>query len=171
MSELSDVVLGFSLLQYGAVMPWGRTIPNAEGAALPAGEGDPPIDHWLELLAVTDDEDERAQILALAQAELEAWLRRPEPPPAGETFEDLQHRIIGEGEGWTPQEVALAMRVTPTLVRNTRAQAARDPEYGRPDASLAHAIELLRSGCSLRQAAQITGIPKSTLHDAARMAA
>jgi hypothetical protein len=66
MSELSDVVLGFSLLQYGAVMPWGRTIPNAEGAALPAGEGEPPVDHWLELLAVADDEDERAQILARA---------------------------------------------------------------------------------------------------------
>jgi hypothetical protein len=171
MPELSDVIRGFSLLQYGAVMPWGRTIPNAEGAALPAGEGDPPIDHWLDLLAVTDDEDERAQILTLAHAELEAWLRRPEPPPVGETLEDLQRRIIEEGEGWTPQEVALAMRVTPTLVRNTRTQVERDPEYGRPDASLAHAIALLRSGCSLRQAAQITGIPKSTLHDAAKAAA
>jgi hypothetical protein len=67
--------------------------------------------------------------------------------------------------------VALAMRVTPTLVRNVRGWAERDPDYGRPDQSLAHGLSLLSSGCSLRQAAQITGIPKSTLHDAMRAAA
>jgi hypothetical protein len=78
---------------------------------------------------------------------------------------------VHEGEGWTPQEVALAMRVTPTLVRNVRNEYERDTQYGRPDGSLAHGISLLNAGCSLRQAAQITGIPKSTLHDAHKRAA
>jgi hypothetical protein len=87
---------------------------------------------------------------------------------AGETLEDLKARILREGQGWTPKEVALAMRVTPTLVRNVRTEAERDPEYGRPDGSLAHGLALLDAGLSIRQAAQITGIPKSTLHDAHR---
>jgi hypothetical protein len=110
-------------------------------------------------------------VVERARSELRAWQRRPDPPPDGESFEDLKRRIVSDGEGWTPHEVALAMRVTPTLVRNVRSEAEREVEYGKPDGSLAHGLNLLNAGCSLRQAAQITGIPKSTLHDAMRAAA
>jgi predicted amidohydrolase len=168
---MRDVIVGFELLQYGNVMRWGRTVPNAESALLPAGESDPPLDHWLDLLTQAQTVDEVVLVVERARSELRAWRRRPDPPPDGESFEDLKRRIVTEGEGWTPQEVALAMRVTPTLVRNVRGWAERDPDYGRPDQSLAHGLSLLSSGCSLRQAAQITGIPKSTLHDAMRAAA
>lgn len=168
MSELRAIVVGFSMLQYGNVMAWGRQPKLAERPALPSGEGSPPLEYWLELLPLCQTLEEFTAVLERAQAELDAWRRRPEPPPEGETLDDLSRRIIDEGEGWTPQEVALAMRVTPTLVRNVRSEAERDPEYGRPDGSLAHGIALLDAGLSLRQAAQITGIPKSTLHDAHR---
>jgi hypothetical protein len=171
LSEVRDLRRGFELLQYGNVMAWGRTIPNAETALLPSGEGAPPLDHWLGLLAAAETTEEVSQIFERATAELLAWRRRPDPPPDGETFDDLKLRIVHEGEGWTPQEVALAMRVTPTLVRNVRNEYERDTQYGRPDGSLAHGISLLNAGCSLRQAAQITGIPKSTLHDAHKRAA
>jgi hypothetical protein len=167
---MRDVIAGFELLQYGGVMRWSRTIPSAETALLPQGEGYPPLDYWLGEFPRARSLDEVRSLVDLARSELRAWQRRPEPPPEGESFEDLKRRIVIEGEGWTPQEVALAMRVTPTLVRNVRNEAERDPEYGRPDGSLSHGLQLLRSGCSLRQAAQITGIPKSTLHDAARAA-
>jgi hypothetical protein len=168
MSELRQIVIGFSMLQYGHVMAWGRQPKLAERPALPSGESSPPLEYWLELLPRCQTIEEVAELILRANAELEAWRRRPEPPPEGETFDDLRARIIDEGEGWTPHEVALAMRVTPTLVRNVRSEAERDPEYGRPDGSLAHGIALLDAGLSLRQAAQITGIPKSTLHDAHR---
>jgi hypothetical protein len=168
---MRDVVVGFELLQYGTVMRWGRSSRSAETAPLPAGETDPPLDHWLDLIVRAQTLAEVAAVVDRARSELRAWRRRPDPPPDGESFEDLKRRIIEDGEGWTPQEVALAMRVTPTLVRNVRAEAERDVDYGRPDRSLAHGLALLTSGCSLRQAAQITGIPKSTLHDAMRAAA
>jgi hypothetical protein len=168
---MRDVVVGFELLQYGNVMRWGRSARSAETSLLPAGETDPPLDHWLGLIVRAQTLDEVATAVEGARSELRAWQRRPDPPPDGESFEDLKRRIIQDGEGWTPQEVALAMRVTPTLVRRVRADGEREVDYGRPDRSLAHGLSLLTSGCSLRQAAQITGIPKSTLHDAMRAAA
>lgn len=168
---MRDVLVGYAMLQYGSVMAWGRKSPSAESAALPSGEGFPPLDYWLDLIDKAESEEEIDAVVERARAELRAWRVRPEPPPDGETFDDLKRRILEDGEGWTPHEVALAMRVTPTLVRNVRAEAERDPEYGRPDGSLSHGLQLLASGCSLRQAAQITGIPKSTLHDAQRAAA
>lgn len=173
MSELQirEVVVGFTMLQYGHTMAWGRQPKLAERPALPSGEGAPPLDHWLALFSQCSTLAEVRVIRDLARSELEMWRRRTEPPPEGETFDDLKARILDEGEGWTPKEVALAMRVTPTLVRNVRTEFERDTEYGRPDGSLAHGLALMTSGCSLRQAAAITGIPKSTLHDAYRKAA
>ena len=170
MSELREIAVGFTMLQYGNVMAWGRQPKLAERPAFPSGESAPPLEYWLELLPRCQTLEEVAEVMRRARAELEAWQRRPEPPPEGETFDDLARRIVDEGEGWTPQEVALAMRVTPTLVRRVRQDAERDPEYGRPDGSLAHGLALLEAGLSLRQAAQITGIPKSTLHDAQKAA-
>jgi hypothetical protein len=167
-SELAQIERGFRLLQYGNTMAWGRQPKAAERPLLPSGEARPPLDHWLDALEQCATAEEAQIIVARARAELEAWRRRPEPPPEGETFGDLKARILAEGAGWTPKEVALAMRVTPTLVRNVRAEAERDPEYGRPDGSLSHGLSLLNAGLSLRQAAQITGVAKSTLHDAAK---
>lgn len=165
---MHDVVMGYALLQYGAVQRLGRTAPSAEGALLPQGEDYPPLDYWLNLMVSAQTVTEVHQIVERARQELHAWRRRPEPPPTGESFTDLKRRIVDEGEGWTPQEVALAMRITPTLVRGVRAEAERDPEYGRPDRSLAHGLALLREGVTLRAAALATGIPKSTLHEANR---
>jgi hypothetical protein len=167
---MRDVIQGFVLLQYGAVMRWDRRIPGNEVVALPAGEDRPPFEHWIEKWETAVDE-ERPAIEAAARAELEAWRRRTEPVPDGETLDDLKARILHDGQGWTPQEVALAMRVTPTLVRKVRVEGERDPEYGRPDGSLQKGIALLSQGLSLRQVERITGIPKSTLHDAHRKAA
>jgi len=168
---MSDVRIGYAMLQYGSVQRWGRTAKSSETSVFPAGEIDPPFDHWLDLLDQAQTTQDILTIMRRALAELEAWRRRPEPPPSGETFDDLKRRIVIDGQGWTPQEVALAMRVTPTLVRNVRREADREEMYGRPDGSLSQGLQLLATGMSLRQVAQITGIPKSTLHDAQKAAA
>jgi len=171
MSELRQIVVGYALLQYGTTQRFGRNIKGAEPMPLPAGEGFPPMEHWIMLLTRCQTVEECHTILELASAELQAWRKRPEPPPEGESFDELKRRILRDGQGWTPKEVALAMRVTPTLVRNVRTEADRDPEYGRPDGSLRHGLTLLSEGLSLRQVERITGIPKSTLHDAQKAAA
>lgn len=171
MSEVRTTIVGFSMLQYGGVMAWDRRIPSAEGALFPAGEDAPPLLYWLEKLAASESREQFTATAELMKAELEAWRRRPDPPPEGETLDDLKRRVLREGSGWTPHEVALAMRVTPTFVRGVRNEAERDPQTGRPDNRLARGLKLLGDGLSLRQVERITGVPKSTLHDAQRAAA
>jgi hypothetical protein len=160
-----DVWIGFAMLGYGKVMAWGEVVRASE-----RGEYDFPADHWLDLYERAHPDD-RAEILELAREELERWRRRPEPPDEAETFDELKTRIVKTGEGWTPKEVALAMRCTPTLVRAARMEADRHPETGKIEGSIERARELLSTGHSLRQVAILTGIPKSTLHDALRSAA
>jgi hypothetical protein len=66
LSEVRDLRRGFALLQYGNVMAWGRTIPNAETALLPSGEGAPPLDHWLGLLGAAETIEDVRQIVERA---------------------------------------------------------------------------------------------------------
>jgi hypothetical protein len=168
---MRDVIIGFSMLQYGGVMAWGRRIPSAEGAVLPQGEDEPPLLYWLDKLAASTTLPEFTETALKMRAELDAWRRRPDPPPDGETMDELKRRVLSHDSGWTPQEVALAMRVTPTFVRGVRTEAGRDPQTGRMDNRLSRGLKLLDDGLSLRQVERITGVPKSTLHDAQKAAA
>lgn len=156
------VIQGFALLQYGTTMHYEQR-RSAELALLPSGELHPPHEYWLARLRQCSTVAEFADALGKAQTELRAWQRRPDPPPEGETLEQFKDRII-EHAGWPPKEVAFALRCTPTLVRQTRLERERNPDTGYEEGSLEHARALLGNGCSLRQVAVLTGIPKSTLH-------
>jgi hypothetical protein len=166
---MSQLVVDFALLQYGSVRVYESSTAKGDGAVLPGGELHPPLEHWTALLPRCRTVEEIIEIMELARAELRAWKVRPEPPPEGETFEDLSERILSF-EGWEPKDVSLACRCTPTLVRRVRHAAERNPETGREEGSLQHARDLLSQGLSLRQVAILTGISKSTLHRQARVA-
>lgn len=163
---MTDVWIGFAMLGYGAVQRFGQ-IRSAEGGVLPAGEHEAPGDYWLSVYLRAHPADQE-EILALALEALQTWRKRPEPPSEGETLAEFKARIVATGEGWKPREVALALRCTPTLVRAARLEADRNPETGKVEGSVEHARALLADGLSLRQVAMLTGIPKSTLHDALR---
>lgn len=162
-----DLALGYELLQYGSTIRYEKR-RAAELHPFPPGEGSPPWDHWLDLLSQCRTIDAVRAVVEEARSELSTWKCRPDPPPEGETFDELQDRIVEQGEGWTPQQVAMAFRCTPTLVRNTRVERERNPDTGREEGSIQHARELLAQGMPLRQVALATGIPRSTLHDALR---
>jgi len=165
-----DVWIGWGLVMYGQTMRYD-TRPNAELGVMPAGETDPPGDYWRARYDAAGSEDERVVIVEQARVELRAWLVRPEPPPEGETLDELIDRVIAIGEGWEAGDVALALRCTPTFVRRARVARDRSPTTGRVEGSLENARELLERGLSLRQVAMLTGIPKSTLHEALNRAA
>ena len=166
---MSRLVVGFALLQYGSVRIYESPRAESDGAVLPGGELHPPIEHWAQILRVCRTIEDVLGVMELARSELDSWRVRPEPPPAGETLDDLKERILTHA-GWEPRDVSLACRCTPTLVRQTRTEAERNPETGREEGSLMHAMDLLASGMSLRQVAVLTGIAKSTLHRQARVA-
>lgn len=157
------LVVAYSMLGYGNTMRFGQ-IREADGQPLPSGESDPPLDYWLDLWMAASSDAERRLIVQAARSELAAWKRRPDPPPEGETGEQMVARLIRDGEGWRAEDVALAFRCTPRLVRRWRGEHDRNPETGRIEGSLAHAQDLIERGLSLRQVAMLTGISKSQLH-------
>lgn len=162
---MRTIAVAYAMLGYGNVTRYGSR-RAAEGQPLPGGESDPPFEHWLILWRSATSSSERCLIIQGARAELAAWKRRQDPPPEGETGEQMIARLIRDGEGWRAEDVALAFRCTPRMVRRWRTEHDRNPETGRIEGSLQDAVELVGRGLSLRQAAMITGIPKSTIHDA-----
>ena len=151
------------MLGMGAVMRYEQR-RDADVGVWPAGEPAPSWIFFMEPYAQANEADKPA-VIERAAAYLEAWKRRP--PELGavevETLDELKQRIVEAGEGWTPEEVALSLRCTPTLVRRARAEADRCVETGKVEGSLKHARALMAEGMTLRQAAVLTGIPRSTL--------
>lgn len=164
------LVVAYELLGYGSTIKYG-TRRAADGEPVPSGEGAPPLDHWLELWLLAASPSERKLIVQAARSELAAWKRRPEPAPEGETGRQMIERLIREGEGWTVADVALAFRCTPSMVRRWRVEHERNPDTGRLEGSMEDAKGLIDRGFTLRQAAMLTGIPKSTIHRALDRAA
>lgn len=158
------LVVAYQMLGYGSTIRYGSR-RSADAPILPGGEGSPPLDHWLDLWLGASTSSERRLVVQAARSELQSWKRRSDPPPEGETGEEMIERLIRDGEGWRAEDVALAFRCTPRMVRRWRVERDRNPETGRPDGTLAQAQDLIAQGMTLRQAAMLTGIPKSTIHD------
>jgi hypothetical protein len=113
-------------------------------------------------------------LVRLARDELAAIQRRRFPTTAVRDGDDLRERIVADGEGLPPLDVAVALRTSETIVRRARLAAGRDAERGRRvngnGNGVAWALELVGNGMSVRAAAAASGVPRSTIGDHARRA-
>ena len=111
-------------------------------------------------------------------AEVERIKRRPLAAVTIVTAADLAALVLDRGQGFTAKEVAIGLRCTPTFVRRARLAAGVEPERGRAvrvastgastGDGLERGVELVANGMSVRAAAAVVGVAKSTLHDRAR---
>lgn len=164
------ILARMELLSYGSVSRMGGR-RGAESPGSPQGEAHPLHEEWRERFAKAPDAEAARDLLELAEAELDAALRRRLVPEATETLDELCARIVSDGWGISSDECARAMRCTPTLVRRARLDADRHPETGgslpeRTGDPLAWSLALDAAGLSLRQIEALTGVPKSSLHRA-----
>jgi len=136
----------------------------------PPGDSNPPEEALGQELLRAETVGQVEAIGVRAHATLIAATRRRLVASTVETADELAARIVEDGEGWDADEVATAMRCTPTFVRRARLGHGRDPEDGRQPSGdpMAVACELRRRGRSLRAIAALTGVPRSTLHDRLR---
>lgn len=157
------------LISYGNVAALERRHGGEREQLGPPGEGKPMHERWAQRFA-NGPVDDISDLLAEAQAELDAWIRRPLAPVTAESWDELAERIVSDGWALSAAECARSLRCTPSMVRRARLTARRHPENGyplpeaEPDA-WAYARTLDRVGLSVRQIGQLTGLPKSTLHD------
>jgi hypothetical protein len=145
--QMRAVLAQLETCSHVSAAPWGPT-GRSPSSDEPPGGGRPPGDlgHTYYARAYgppfhastsrhpgAADDDQRARIVERARGELEhlrgqTQVDRPEP----ESLEQLRSRIVNQGEGWTVEQVALAMRCGERLVIEARKAAGRDPEYGQP---------------------------------------
>lgn len=173
--EARGVLLALALLPHGTTMSFDPTsgARNAEVPPRPPGELHPPHEVYARRLLEAAS-DALAASLAREAAELVGhYRRRGLPAVREETLDALKARIVRDGAGWRPNEVARTMRCLARLVRVARIEANRHPEtgydmpapvVGEPNA---WARELRAHGLSLRQIEQATGVARSTLARAA----
>lgn len=151
-----------------AIVPVVSCSPPSSTA--PCGD-DTPATYWRARFGDARDDDEARALVEQARAELRAIRRRAFAPMRYETADELAERVVVEGEGVDALHVAIALRCTPTFVRRARLAQGRDPEFGRVvDLDVLEPRALLDAGLSVRQAAAVLGVPRSTLHGRARAA-
>lgn len=174
LSDARQTLAEMELLPYGNSASFDPTArsPSAERVGVPAGESHPMRDHYARRLTDAPDAASAARVLGQARAALNAERRQPMAVSRVETLAELRQRILDDGTGWLADDVALAMRCLPRVVRRARLLAGRDPEHGRPMPTGADrmdwAVQLVTTGCTQREAAAVTGVPRSTLGDVLR---
>jgi hypothetical protein len=144
-------------------MPRTRGTPEHR---CPPGELDPPEDRLRRRLLSAETIEDVQAIEREAHEILVAATKRPLGHRSYETADERDERIVAEGEGWAPDDVAGAMGCRPFDVRHARLVRKRDPETGRelPEGDpFLVAAELRAHGRSTRVIERLTGIPRSTL--------
>jgi hypothetical protein len=173
------VLLELELTSVMRARAYAPVVSGTHTSSRPPTGGVSPADHWRQRFEQAVD-GELDMLVRLAREELDAIRRRPLANISTETFDDLAALIVERGEGFPAADVAIAMRCTATMVRRARLAAGRDAERGRliqvprhlhlNGNGVAWALELVSSGVSIRAAALVVGMPKSTLADHVRRA-
>lgn len=167
--EQRTILVRMALVSHGGVQRLGGRRGGESGRTGPPGESLPMHEEWFVIFKDTP-EHQAVAITEQAQADLDAWLRRPLAHDTTETMEELNARIVADGWGIDAVDCSVAMRCTVTMVRRARLAEMRHPDTGltlphvdRDPLGWANALDAV--GLTLRQIEAITGIPKSTLHD------
>jgi hypothetical protein len=170
--EFRQVLAELEILSHGSTQSWSPTRGGSdEGYGRPPGDLHPPHVHWRWEWEHAKDDKRRKEVLERAREELVSHRRRDMKIAAPvDLSEDLEVRVIREGEGWTVQETALHCRCTPTFVRRARLKAGVNAQTGAkpkdaPDleTSEERCRRLDGEGMSERQIALATRLPKSTV--------
>lgn len=138
--QFRQVLIDLQLVSYAPATNWNPSTPTHNkplGGNHPPGEPNPPADLYSAMWAEALDDDHRHKILAAAQAELQHLRKRPAATHSTLTDSQiLTERILREGNGWTPEELARTLRCTVGHVRRTRQHNGRHSETGQTLESL-----------------------------------
>jgi hypothetical protein len=118
------------------------------GSREPSGESRPPH------LAFLADWDARAIRCWSAGTRLKGWKGGGKVRPAGVSEREI---VLADGEGFSPDDVAMRYRLTATTVRKWRREAGVNEETGAGETMAAKAKRLRDEGVPVRQIASVVG--------------
>jgi hypothetical protein len=159
-SEFRQVLAEMEVwLQFGSTMNLEPTRRGGDvSSGRPPGDDRAPHVVWRERwerASVLEYE----KLLGKARGELAGLLKQKRIVVVAETQPELEARMIHEGRGWSPKDVAQHFKCTPTFVRRVRLTAGVNAATGEPLAVVAagtieegeKARELARDGHSEKQ--------------------
>ena len=183
--EMRSILARMEMLAHGGVTNYQPTgAGSGADTKPPTGESRPPHEHWRRRwdLAVERDEEtelresapittQRRRVIEKARSDLDSYLKRTEGLVVGETEQELEARIVREGEGWSVEQVAQHCRCTVTFARKARLKGGVSVATGkRPDGlkidssdQAERARGYAENGYTERGIAMLTGLSKSTI--------
>lgn len=175
-STVRQVLVDLEMLSHGSTQAWNPTGRSTGEHVLPHGELRPPHVTFRLLYLEADTAEARALVVKAAQDELKHHRGHEvdRSHVVAETREEEDERILKDGEGFTPAEVALRFKCTVTRVRSVRRDHERTIEYGRPldeptkdrlsrSERRARAVAYKEQGMTLTQISQLLGCDKATV--------
>lgn len=164
--EQRQVLLELELLSVTRARAFVPVVTTSPPSSAPPTGDESPAAYWRRRLDEAGTEAEAQELVDLARQELQHLRRRAFAPIAFDDAADLSARVIEDGEGCDPLFVSIALRCTPTFVRRARVRAGRDAERGlKVRLADLDPRALVDAGLSIRQAAVVSGVPRSTLSD------
>lgn len=112
--------------------PGGKRPPGDKGHTYFAQAYGPPFSHRTTTHPGCVHDTQRAHVLENARQEvahLKGLIDRPAPQE--ESAEQMEARMVHEGEGFPAEEVAMRFRTGVSRVRKARERAGREQTYGR----------------------------------------
>lgn len=162
--EQRQVLLDLALTSTSRARVFVPAVTTSPPSSAPPTGDDSPASYWRDRFNQASGVVEENTVLDQARAELRHIRRRPFPPLGYDNAGELAERVVGEGEGFEPLQVAIALRCTPTFVRRSRVAAGCDPECGHHvEVDVHDPRALVHAGLSIRQASAVLGVPRSTL--------
>lgn len=176
--EMAEVLLAMEMLAGGSITNYSPTGTGGVADSKPPagvrfdGRSELPLHaYWRARYEQAVGNYQREQVYKAAQAELDAFRKRPKITISMETEEELEARIVREGQGWTVEQVAIHCRCTTTFARKARLKAGVSITTGNAPSEIAidsldqreHAREMAENGATERQIEFVTKLPKTTV--------
>jgi transposase-like protein len=144
-----QIAAELELLSHGATTSFGASSSGVPGSREPSGESRPP---HLQFLADWDAKGD--SVLERWNETLKSWKGGGKVRPAGVSEREI---VLTDGEGFSPDDVAMRYRLTATMVRKWRREAGLHEESGKGESIAAQAKRLRAEGVPVRQIAAQVG--------------
>lgn len=163
---IRHILAQLEMISHGSITAYNSAGGNDSehpGGKRPAGDSCPPHDRYREQYVAAKTDSARSAVIDAAQCELRALRKaaapsKPIEPETEAEFDARAQQLLAHG--WEVEDVARAMKCTPTRIRRA-ATACKHPDV--------HA--LAAEGKSVRGISISTGLSKSEIHRILKRAA
>jgi transposase-like protein len=144
-----QIAAELELLSHGATTSFGASSSGVPGSREPSGESRPP-----HLAFLADWDRNGDSVLERWNELLKGWKGGGKVRPAGVSEREI---VLADGEGFSPDDVAMRYRLTATTVRKWRREAGVNEDTGTGESVVARAKRLRGEGVSVRRIASEVG--------------